>query len=203
MEHKYRKPGKARGSTVLPGKKPRLLAMSLMLAVLAGGGFAIGEEKDVSGQARQQDAESKDIQLDGPIRPSAIITKEGVVIPKYEDEKAHSPEKQGKDKKNIRSSENGNIVPNLQFIPPSSATNNQPEKRSDQSNSADRGNPNLPYFYSNFQIEDAKRLEQEYMVLFLDKKPNYKRIREEERKYKAIVDIDTFLFPDISLSGNV
>ena len=73
MEHKYRKPGKARGSTILAWKKPRLLAMALLLAVLAGSGFAIGEEKDISGQTRQQGAESKDIQLDGPILPDITV----------------------------------------------------------------------------------------------------------------------------------
>ena len=83
MKREYRKPGKAGGSAALPGKKTQLLAMALLLAVLAGSGFAIREEKDISGQTRQQDADPDVIELDGPIQPSAIITKDGVVIPKY------------------------------------------------------------------------------------------------------------------------
>jgi len=79
VKRDHSKQGKARGNTALSGKKPRLLALALLFAVLAGAGFAIGEEKNVSEQTKQQDADPEVIQLDGPIQPSAIITNEGIV----------------------------------------------------------------------------------------------------------------------------
>ena len=77
MEQEHREQGKARGSTATSGQKTRLLAIALIFIVLAGAGFAIGEEVDETSQANNQDDNPKVIQLDGPIQPSAIITDRG------------------------------------------------------------------------------------------------------------------------------
>jgi len=198
MEHKDRKQGKARGSTILAWKKPRLLAMALLLAVLAGSGFAIGEENYVSGQARPQDAESKDIQLDGPIRPSAIITKDGVVIPKYPESQT---KKSLKEKNRVQSGPGGGgIIPQVQFEPKSETGAKPAIPKTFPRNAYTSGDPVYDAgFLSQFQMEDAKKLEREYIVVLPEYKIDYSRISEEDiMKFRHTTSVGE-AYPDIHL----
>jgi len=204
MRREHGKQVKAGGSTVLSWKKPRLLAMALLLAVLASGGFAIGEEKNVSDQARQQDAESKDIQLDGPIRPSAIITKDGVVIPKYEDDGKGQPA----EKTQRQEKEKSNIVPGL--MKDFSAQESHQRAQDAEHPAAkmrrewaetlknapkdEKGTP-LPPFYNNFQIQDAKNLEPEYIVQLPEFKIDMEELRKEQEKNLRYIGAKGMPFP--------
>jgi len=189
MEPEHSKQGTARGSTALSGKKVRFLALALLLAVMAGGGLAIGEETNVSGQAKQKEAEAKDIILDGPIRPTAIITKDGIVILKYKEEDKSETETQTKRQKK----ENVDIVPGLiqNFAGQESNQRSQDDRnfadkmRRDwaeklkNSPKDEKGNP-LPLFYDNFQIKDAKNLETEYIVELPEFVIDREKLRKEQ-----------------------
>ncbi|MDH4183767.1 MAG: hypothetical protein OEV92_06070, partial [Nitrospinota bacterium] len=98
MEPEHSKQGTARGSAALSGKKPRLLAMALLLAVLAMGGAAMGEEKRSSGSKHGQES----TRVEEPAKPSveAIDDYEGImdldVLAEKLREKALENERNGK-----------------------------------------------------------------------------------------------------------
>jgi len=199
MEPEHSKQDTARGSTALSGKKVRLLAMALLFAVLAGAGFAIGEEKDVSEQANQQDADPKVIQLDGPIQPSAIITKDGVVIPKYEENVKRTPIIHDIKKKNIKTLGNGEIISNLKFIPPSSKGKEKFTLLSRNNVDIEIVGNSKPDFVSNFQIGDAKKLENEYIFRIPEHVIDYKPIREHDAETGLFTSAVGGNFPDVQL----
>ena len=181
MEPEHSKQGKARGSTSLSGKKVRLLAMALLLAVMAGVGFAIGEEKSVAGQSNQQEADSKDIHIDVPIQPSAIITKDGVVIPKYEDGANTTKDESASQRQRSIEREMG-IIRGLNKTFLSLKVDLKEDvnyKKSENGGASDA----LPSFTRNFQMEDAIHIEEEYKyVMPAIQSFEIRRMREEADK---------------------
>jgi len=198
VKRDHSKQGKARGSTSLSGQKPRLLTMALLFAVLAGAGLAFGEETDETGQTNNQDADPKVIQLDGPIRPSAIITKDGVVIPEYPESQTKKPYKE----QNRVQTEpgGGSIIPPVQFEVKSETKAKPSSPKSYPRNAYTSGDPVYDdNFYSEFQMEDAQKLERKYTVVLPEYKIDYERIkREDKEKYRYTSEVGE-LYPNIHL----
>ena len=200
MEPEHSKQGRTRGSTALSGQKTRLLAMALLLAVVAGAGLAIGEEKDVSEQANQQDAVPKVIQLDGPIQPSAIITKDGVIIPEYDDETDTGAKKQsGKEERN-KTPEIGDVVPSL-GVTFGEEHRKKPAEEFIKVLNKDGSVTMLPPFTKEFQMEDARKLEDEFKVIIPEHPIDFKAIDEDESNMGsggAYIAGMGFIFPPVT-----
>ncbi|MDH4184522.1 MAG: hypothetical protein OEV92_09895, partial [Nitrospinota bacterium] len=166
IEQEHLKQGKARGSTSLSGQKSRLLAMALLFAVLAGAGFAIGEETDETGQTNNQDAAPEVIQLDGPIQPSAIITKDGVVIPKHNAEKGSENGPSTSQRSERQEKKRGidrEFIENLNKSFPKLKVK---LKQKDEVSNKDIAptEDGMPGFTKNFQISESRSLERQYTL---------------------------------------